>query len=506
MIILFRKYQQTMMLIVTIIVIVAFVWLYNGTQFDKLDADKAYRIYNRTLSQPDVERTARRFRLATELQLNDLVYGLVGNVFTQEQAMENFVWNSYVVDHEAKVLGIVATDAEVVEGLKNLQAFHTNGQFDPIKYQQFVQDLLMPNGFTDTQLEDLVRDDLRVKKLIALIGSSVDVTPGEFRTLYTETHQKNHVSLIRFARADFSSEVTVSEEEIEAYYKTNAARLTTDEKRVASFVKLAITQAQKDAPEKERVTALQKEADRANEFTQALLKKGATFDEVAKEFGLTPEKTPAFRQSAPPEDLAAIPQAAAAIFALSTEEPFSEPVSADGAFYIFHLDEVIARRPLTLEEARPQVVESIRREKEQNAVVSKANEVRARIVSELKAGRSFQEAAEAAGVKVESLPAFSLGEPLRDQPSAQEIAEKTLDLGVGGLSDYIATVDGGLLVYLNQREPIDEAKLAEEQKVQLGQLRDFRQKSAFQEWLQVRREEANIRNLHPRRTEEEPAA
>jgi len=494
------------MLITTIIIIIAFVWLYNGTQFDKLDADKAYRIYDRTLSQPDVERTARRFRLATELQLNDLVYGLVGNAFTQDQAMENFVWNSYIVEHEARALGITPTDAEVVEGLRNLAAFQTNGQFDPIKYQQFVQDLLMPNGFTDAQLEDLVRDDLKVKKLIGLIGGSVDVTPAEFRNLFTETHQKNHVSLVHFRRADFASQVTVSDEEIQNYFETHKATLLTEEKRAASFVKFTVAETGKEASEKEKVKALQKEADRANEFTQALLKEGAKFPEVAKQFGLTPEKTVLFARNAPPADLASIPQVATAIFALSADEPFSEPVSADGAFYIFHLDEVVAPEPLTLEQARPRIVESLQREKEQNALVSRANEVRAQIVRELKAGRSFEEAARAAGVQTEAFPAFSLGEPVRDRPEAQQVAEQALDLAVGGLSRYTPTADGGVLVYLDRRDPIDEAKLAEEQKSQLELLRDFRQKNAFQAWLQVRREEANIRNLHPRRTAEDEGA
>ena len=50
---LLRKYQQSLMILVTVMVIIAFVWLYNGTRFDRLGADQAYRVYGRTISQVD---------------------------------------------------------------------------------------------------------------------------------------------------------------------------------------------------------------------------------------------------------------------------------------------------------------------------------------------------------------------------------------------------------------------------------------------------------------------
>src|SRR5690606_32528031 len=106
---------------------------------------------------------------ATALNLNDLLVGLVGNASDQGRAVENFVWNSLIVEHESERLGVAPTDSDVADAIKALPAFQTNGQFDPVKYQEFVQEMLMPRGFTDTQIEELLRDNLRTRKLMELI-------------------------------------------------------------------------------------------------------------------------------------------------------------------------------------------------------------------------------------------------------------------------------------------------------------------------------------------------
>ncbi len=495
---LFRKYQQPMMLVVTVIIIVAFVWLYNGTQLDKIGVDKAYRIYDRTLSQADIERNARRFYLAQALGLNELLEGLAGRAFTQDQAVENFVWNSFVLTREADALGIEPSSDEIVNRIRLLPGFQTHGQFDPIKYQEFVQNMLMPNGFTDAQLEELVRDDLRLRKMVSLVGGTADLSPGEFNALYQETLALQHASLIAFRLNEFSEAAEVSEEEIKNYFEQHGKNLTTDERRVTSFIVAGLSDEEKALPERERVAALQKLANRVSDFTQALLKEGANFAEVAKESGFEVKTTPPFRLGAPAEEIASIPQVAQTVFGLTEKAPFSEAITHENQYYVFHLDKVIEKEPLTLEEARPRIVEAIRREKGQNLMVTKANEARAKLAEALKAGQSLEAAATAAGVKVEKLAPFSLREPIPGQSAMQEIANATLDLAPGALSHYVPSSDGGLLIYLEKRDPVDPAKLEEIRKSELPELRQFRQRIAFGEWLVSRLKAANPHSLHPR--------
>jgi len=499
---LLRKYQKPLMTVITFLIIVAFVWLYNGrTQFDRT-GQRSYRIYDRSLSQAEVERTARRFHLARALGLNEMIIGLAGNAMSQEQAMENFVWNSYVLTHEARKLGLTPTDAEVANALKGLPALQTNGQFDPVKYQEFIQNLLMPNGFTDAQLEELVRDSLRLKRLTELVGSTIDATPAEFRALYIRNNQKSEVSLIRFALSDFTAAVTPTEEEIAKFYDDHLPSLNTDEKRTISYVKIELSEEEKKLTGKERMEALQKQSARAEEFGQAMLEPGAQFTTVAEKMGLAVKTAPEFTEADPPSDLAAVPQAPVTAFRLTEETPTSDPVETETGLLILHLDKLVPKRPLTREEARPRVVEGIKDEKGRNALTIKANETHAKIAEAMKAGKSFEDAAAEAGVKVESFPAFSAAEPA-GQPFAPEIAEAAAPLPEGGLSTPVSTSEGALLVHLVRRQPVDESKLAEEQGKQLEGLRSFKRYVAFNEWLRLRLKEANPHSLQPAREKQQ---
>jgi hypothetical protein len=360
----------------------------------------------------------------------------------------------------------------------------------------FVQNLLAPNGFTDVQLEEIIRDDLRLRKVRDLVGSTIDVTPAEFRTVYVQNHQKTVVSLIRMNVGTFAAAVTPTEEEVAKYFEEHKAAFTTSEQRVVSFVELGLTEEEKQLSGKEKVDALQKVSDRANDFGQALLdSKEAGFDEVAKKFGAEVKTTPEFTEGTPAPELKEVPQGAIAAFRLTEAEPNSDAIQTENGFYILHLEKVIPSRPLSLDEARPGVIAQIKNERGHEKLVSTANEVRAKVEEALKAGKSFEEAAAAAGQKSESFPAFSLSEPPSNQAFASEIAEKSVELAEGGLSEFVPTAEGGLLIHLDRREPIDEAKFAKDQEAQLNGLRMRKRFAAFREWLNLRRKAANVQNL-----------
>ncbi len=488
----FRKHQQPIMIVTTTIIVIAFVWLYNGTSVDMGSGSQpSYKVYGRTVTQLQVERAARRFQVAASLEMGPLLNGLAGRATTREQALENFVWNSFILDHEARRLGISATDTEVMEVIKALPVFLTNGQFDPMKYQGAVQNFLAPNGFTETQLEELVRDQIRLEKLVALVGSGVDFTPGEFRAVYTENFQKMKVEVVDFKLADFTAGVSPSEEAVAKYFEDHKPQLNTEEKRVVSWVRIGLNEEEQKLTGRERVAALQKQSDLATAFSQDRLG-GAAFTELAAKHGLKVENSGEFTLSQPP---AALGQKGAVAFQLTEENRDSDAIGDENGFTLLYLEQIIPPRPLTLEEARGRIVEALKQEEGLKAMNARATEVRAKLLEALGKGTPFAEAATAAGVKAESLPAFSLAEPSAQSLVRPELAETAVDLAQGGLSELTRTSEGGSLVYLEKREPVDDAKLAETQKEQLGRLREMKQLAAFNDWLVQRNKEANIRSF-----------
>ena len=116
------------------------------------------------------------------------------------------------------------------------------------------------------------------------------------------------VAVVRLRNEDFEKDVKISDEDISKYYEAHKAELKSEEKRKVEFVTFALTEAEKKLTGKERVDALQKVADHANDFSQALLEKDAKFEEVASKFQTPVTATGEFTAAAPDPKLAGNPQ------------------------------------------------------------------------------------------------------------------------------------------------------------------------------------------------------
>jgi hypothetical protein len=484
-----RKYQQGLMIIITILVIIAFAWLYNGTRFEKIGIGTVARIYDRSLTQADVDRIARKFSLSLQLGLFDLAREL-GNGRTEAEALENFVWNSLVLDHEAQRLQVAPQPDEVAARMKSLPAFQTGGVFDPQKYATMVQDALGPRGFTEDQLEQLARDDIKLHRIKALIGATVDLSAAEFRAIYEQENRKMEISVIRFKTADIAAGIQVSDEDLKKAFDERKDTLKSDEKRRVKYVNFALGEAEKSLKGKERLDALQKLANTADEFVQAALAKDANFDTLAAQHKVTTVETGEFTQSQPDPELKKIPGAVEAAFGLNSAEASSDIVRSESGFTILHLVNIVPSRPLTFDEAKFKLTEQLKNERAREALTVKVGETRTKLQTALSSGKSFADTAKSLGLKIEPFPPSSLAEPNLDKPDAQEIVGKAIELNDGQLSDFIPTQDGGLLVRLDKRLPIDEAQFEKDKVRLMNNYAESRREVAFREWLRVRREEA----------------
>ena len=297
--------------------------------------------------------------------------------------------------------------------------------------------------------------------------------------------------------------MTPKEDEIKKFYNDHKGALNSEERRAVSFVRLELSDAEKTSLKgKEKVAALQKLSDRANDFSQALLDK-LSFEDAAKKVSskgapLKVEKTQEFTESHPCPELASVAPAIGEAFRLTEKDPNSEAVQTETGFYILHLDKLVPSRPLTLDEARTKVIDQIKNERGHELMVSKANEARIKLTLSLKAGKSFADAAKEAGLKVESFPVFSLLEPPADKPNANEIIEKAVELNDNALSDLVQTAEGGLMIHVDKRDPVEESKFKREISDQMSKLRERKRFGVFLHWLQLNRKAADIQSLEVR--------
>jgi peptidyl-prolyl cis-trans isomerase D len=492
---LFRRFQQPLMILITILVIISFVALYNTSRFmDRTGGDHLGVIYGKPITVAQAQKVMRKFDVAEQLRLVDLLRGLA---IRQENAKENFLWNNFVLKHESAQLGIEPTDDEVGAAIQAMPVFQTRGAYDSNIYNAYVANGLGRLGLSGVDLEDIIRDDLRVKKIRALLGSTAPPSESELRTAFEGMYQKLDASVLRLKIDDFLASVKVSDDDLKKLYEERKMGLKTDEMRKAKYVSFILPTTDKPLEGPARAEELQKLQKMAEDFSIAMTEKDAKFDDVAAKFGAKVQETPDYSQAKPPAEFEKIPEVAAAAFKLSMNQPDSDAQPTDRGYYVLHLEGITPGRPLTFEEAKDRLADELKHERAQEALNLKATEIKNKIAAEVKVGKSFADAAQAAGAgKVESFPAFSAEDTamgkFADQPDGVAVMQTAKLLNEGETSMLIPTEKGGLMIHLDKREPIDEVKFkAERPRVAEG-VSDLRSSVLFQEWLKLRRAAAQL--------------
>src|SRR5947207_13934702 len=163
----------------------------------------------------------------------------------------------------------------MVDAVRDFPAFHGASGFDSAKYDQVERAILPSLGFTEEQLREIARDQLRLKRIKQVVASGVSLPESESKSNYEQLYGKNFVSVVRVRSADFLKEIKPTDDDIKKYYEAHKGELKTEEKRKVEFVRLALREEQRKMKDKERIDALQKLADRANDFAQPPLEKSA---------------------------------------------------------------------------------------------------------------------------------------------------------------------------------------------------------------------------------------
>jgi parvulin-like peptidyl-prolyl isomerase len=496
-----RKHRNWLMIVIAILAL-PFCIYFVRSDIGAIRPDEFVRMYGRTITLIEARRDARLFDLALALGMSQFLQDLSGRTDRdpQGQVYGQFIINLQILRHEAEGLGVHPAPSEIVERVRNLEAFRGPAGFDMNKYSEFVQNVLSPNGQTEAQIEDVVRDALALERIKQLVTTGIGVSESEAKTDFEKLYAKLSVTLIRLSAADFAKDVKVTDEEVWKYYEQHKAELKSSEKRKVDFVKLTFTPEQTKLTGKERVDALQKLADRANDVSQALLEKGADFQQVAAKFQLPVQTTPEFTHADPDPEFRKDPQLSTAAFKLTAQDPISDPIQVGDGFYILHLAGIVEARPLTLEEAKPQIAETIRSQHTRESLLAKGDEIVKQLREAAAANQPLAAAIEKTGAKSVKLPPFSIVdeaiEKLQEQkPDANEllmVKNAVADLEPGGVSDLFPLGNGAAIAIVEKRDPPDPVKYAEQKTAFEQRFLTNMRLVAFREWLRDRAHDAGL--------------
>ena len=550
-----RRHKDWLMIVIAILAIPFVFYFVQRPDYGAMRSDQFARIYDRNISMLEAQQVMRLLSLAQALGMSEFVQTLTaGGGMNQNQGAVQFITGLLVLRHEAERLGLRPDAAEIADVVRKLPAFQGESGFDMNKFSDFVRLGLGPMGLGEEHIEQLVRDELCLNEIKRLLSAGISISKGELDENFQRAYDEFYVNVIRFHSADFDKDIKIADEDVQKYYDAHKSELRTDEKRKVEFVRLGLTEEaheytnfpgplsqpsifidrfvqdliggyavippssandmtaqgrneQETLTGTERIEALQKLADRATDFTQALLEKGAEFKQAAEKFQLPVHETGEFTAAAPDTQLKVDPQLGAAAFKLTPQEPNTDPIQVADGFYILHLTGATEPRPLTLEEAKPKIVEALKKSRTRELLSTKGAEVVQQLREAKKSGQSLEAAIQKAGVKAEKVPPFSLmeeettesqGSEKKNQPQKNErpdfeaIKNAVAYLSPGEISDFSPSGGDGFIAILEKREPTAETDAGEKKAAFEKRLLDNKERIVFYEWLHDRQQEAGL--------------
>lgn len=205
------------------------------------------------------------------------------------------VWNesvsSLIQQSQTEKKGIRLSDPELVDFIRRYppaevqqaEDFQTNGQFD---YQKYVAAMSDPR-YADlwSQVEMIMRGRLINFKLLEYIGGLVRVSDAEMQDKYLRDNERIRVdyALVPLSGINANS-ISVSREQIEAYYNSHLDEFKTAEQAYYTVIKAAkISSEEDDGQALEEINAIKTQLDQGADF--ATLAQEKTQDPTGKNTG-----------------------------------------------------------------------------------------------------------------------------------------------------------------------------------------------------------------------------
>jgi hypothetical protein len=515
-----QKYHRVLLIVVFFTAAVGLVSLYNpATDLEAMRSGSANRvatIYGRNIDVEAYQRYLRLLSLSQELGMYEYLSAMMGDRTGRMDRDDQFIYNTIVLREEAERLQLNPTQEEMVAALQELPYFQTDGRFDVAKLNTFLQDSLASRGFTQSQLDDIVKDSLRLKKLQKMLAGTVPPPDAEAKRYFDLGNQRTLIQAVKLTTQEFASQVQPTEDEIAKHYELNQAKYLTEEKRRVEYVvfktnlpakadetkdpadavKPATPATPTDDEKRAKVKAQQESSQKATDFVIAVTQDASAdaYKNKAAALGLEIKSTPLYNSGDFVKELRDLsPNAFRAAQQLTKEVPVSDAVSAVDDFAVLHLVEIVPSARKTLEEAKPLVIEELKVKLGKEKMEARLEELRKLFQEGLTAGKSFEDLAKEQKVTLITPPPFRPMDPPREMvDDIADLIETAVYLKTGSISQRVDVADGSLLVYVKQRETASADVWMTEKENTTNRLQEALQMQFLANWFSTSREAAKL--------------
>lgn len=133
-----------------------------------------------------------------------------------EQILDSMI-NDVLLSEEGRRLGLQVPDAALVKKIESIPEFAENGHFSKARYEK----LLVANGLTPAQFEDMLRESMLLAQLQAIPQIAPLANAGEAQQLWAWSQESRDVESVEIPFAAFAQQAAPSAADIAAYYQAH---------------------------------------------------------------------------------------------------------------------------------------------------------------------------------------------------------------------------------------------------------------------------------------------
>ncbi len=429
-------------------------------------------------------------------------------------------------------------DEAVAEQIRTYFKNPETGQYDPAVLDRFMQNLAAEAGYTEQEFYRFIRNQVGIQHLAGVHSLAGElVPPRAAEAEYRRENQQILTAGVFFHATNFTDKVVVKTNELAQYYTNQMGRyripvrvdvhyvafeainyLTEAAKQMAqdtnlnlridqvyeqrgtnSFTdkdgKVLSAEAAKEQikEEQRKAVALTYARRAAATFSRTLEdmdRRGiAEFQKLAESGKLAVKTTAPFTIADGPAGLEVPPDFARSAFALTASEPVAlKPIVGRDAVYVIALKDRLKEVTQPLEEVLETVTRDYREQESRNLMRKAADDAFASITNALTAGKSFEDAAKAAGVEPVQFAPLTRSARSSDEVSRHVSFFSYLDRAwatdPGKASGPHPAGDTAYIVFVKERKPAPADGLAAEMPKLLEELRESHRGMAENDWLQ----------------------
>lgn len=147
----------------------------------------------------------------------------------EQQALNQLIERQVLLQN-ARSLKIIVSDEELRDSIYNTSVFQNeSGEFDSNRYFAVLSNMRI----TNEAFEEMQRNDLVLNKLMQLVMGGVKVSNAEVMEWYQQLNRRVSAKYVEFDPAGYN--VSVSEDEVVAYYEANRAQYMTRPMRQIAY-------------------------------------------------------------------------------------------------------------------------------------------------------------------------------------------------------------------------------------------------------------------------------